>query len=170
MYRLILVSSLIFISLFYLSFPSHAQFIQPEWGLSNKALYMDDASFSTKSTQEGLMLMFRKWKGVKYKWGGTDFNGIDCSALTQKLYARVMHKKLPRTTGEQIKKGQRIPVSELAPGDLVFFQTKKSVRHVGVYVGHGQFMHASGSRGVTLSDLQNTFWSEHFETARHIAG
>jgi len=107
---------------------------------------------------------------VHYRWGGTGPGGIDCSALMQKIYAAALKRRLPRTTAEQIKEGHPVSVSRLQPGDLVFFMPGKSVRHVGIYMGNHQFMHASGSQGVTLSSLQNPFWMSHFETARRVAG
>jgi lipoprotein Spr len=117
-----------------------------------------------------LLEQFRRWKGVRYQWGGTDVDGIDCSALTQEIYTTAFKKRLPRTAGEQIKEGQAISVGQLQPGDLVFFKPKKSARHVGIYMGNHQFMHASSSQGVILSSLENPFWMSHYETARRIAG
>ncbi|WP_238714763.1 MULTISPECIES: C40 family peptidase [Tenebrionibacter/Tenebrionicola group] len=105
---------------------------------------------------------------MKYKWGGMNTAGIDCSALMQKIFQRGLAKNLPRTTAEQIKQGQRISVSDLRPGDLVFFQTKPHTRHVGVYIGEEKFIHASSSMGVTMSSLENNYWIHHFEAARRI--
>jgi lipoprotein Spr len=149
--------------------PAFAQFFQPEWQLEASS-EIQHSSFQHIVIKEKLLAQYQKWKGVKYKWGGTNHRGIDCSALTQKFYARVLKKYLPRTTGGQVQMGHYVEITTLKPGDLVFFQTKKSVRHVGIYVGSGQFIHASSSKGVTLSSLQNNFWRSHIETARRIIG
>ena len=117
-----------------------------------------------------LHAQFRRWKGVRYQWGGTGPGGIDCSALTQKIYSTALKKTLPRTTLEQIKEGKPVNLSDLQPGDLIFFRPKKNVRHVGIYMGNNQFMHASVRAGVTLSSLQSTFWTSRFETARRVEG
>lgn len=123
---------------------------------------------SSHTAKARLLEQFQHWEGVRYQWGGIGRNGIDCSALTQKVYSAALKQQLPRTTGEQIKEGKPVSVSQLQPGDLVFFKPKKSVRHVGIYMGNNQFMHASRSEGVTLSSLQNPFWLSRFETARRV--
>ncbi len=79
-----------------------------------------------------------------------------------------MNMSLPRTTGEQINHGFHIAQNELKPGDLVFFKTSKATRHVGVYVGNNEFIHASKIKGVTISSLANNYWQAHYETARRI--
>jgi lipoprotein Spr len=77
---------------------------------------------------------------------------------------------LPRTTGEQIHRGVQVAQYRLKAGDLVFFQTGPNRRHVGVYIGDSQFIHASSSQGVTVSTLTDNYWQEHFITARRVAG
>lgn len=110
---------------------------------------------------------YKKWKGVQYKWGGTSMAGIDCSALTREAFKK-LHISLPRTTTEQIKHGTEVAKSNLKTGDLVFFKTTPRQRHVGIYVGNGKFMHASSSKGVTISSLDNTYWVEHYELSKRI--
>ncbi|GHA55231.1 hypothetical protein GCM10010330_03290 [Streptomyces tendae] len=77
--------------------------------------------------------------GSPYVWGATGPNAFDCSGLTQAAY-RAAGVSLPRTTYAQIDAGRRVPRSELAPGDLVFFYS--GISHVGIYVGNGQMIHA----------------------------
>ena len=110
-----------------------------------------------------IMEKFKVWKGVRYKWGGTSKDGIDCSALVQK-FARELHIELPRTTGLQIRTGKKIGKHELRTGDLVFFWTSPVQRHVGIYVGKSEFIHASSSKGVTKSSLNETYWKERYDT------
>lgn len=77
--------------------------------------------------------------GSPYVWGATGPDAFDCSGLTQAAY-RSAGVDLPRTTYAQIAAGQRVPRSQLQPGDLVFFY--QGISHVGLYVGNGQMIHA----------------------------
>ncbi|WP_435947288.1 NlpC/P60 family protein [Dryocola sp. BD586] len=117
-----------------------------------------------------LLSEFSKWKGTRYRWGGNSRGGIDCSAFARKVLAKTLRKKLPRTTSELSHTGFYVSRKKLRSGDLVFFMTKPDVRHVGVSVGHHQFIHASGSRGVTLSKLTNNYWKQRYLTARRVIG
>lgn len=106
------------------------------------------------------------WKGVKYRRGGTSERGIDCSALTQLTYKTIYGVQLPRTVAGQSKKGVRVDKSSLLPGDLVFFKTGLRSRHVGIYIGDNQFIHASRSKGVISSSLNNSYWRRKFWQAK----
>ncbi|WP_223297180.1 NlpC/P60 family protein [Enterobacter sp. 638] len=117
-----------------------------------------------------ILTQYQKWKGTDYKWGGTSHRGVDCSALMQHLFSDAAHLSLPRTTGEQIHRGVQVAEHRLKAGDLIFFQTGPNRRHVGVYIGNRQFIHASTSQGVTVSTLANDYWHTHFITARRITG
>ncbi|MEV8318756.1 NlpC/P60 family protein [Streptomyces sp. NPDC059900] len=77
--------------------------------------------------------------GSPYVWGATGPDAFDCSGLTQAAY-RSAGVALPRTTYAQIAEGERVPRSQLQPGDLVFFY--QGISHVGIYVGNGQMIHA----------------------------
>ena len=113
------------------------------------------------------------WWGTPYKWGGTTKAGIDCSAFTQTIFASTFGLKLPRTAEQQERLGIYVPKDSLKSGDLVFFRTGGFLflfrrRHVGVYLSNGEFAHASGSRGVTTSRLDEPFWKKEFKTARRV--
>jgi lipoprotein Spr len=116
-----------------------------------------------------IMAQYQKWKGTAYLFGGTTHYGVDCSSLMQHLFLGAANLSLPRTTGEQIHRG--IPVSEfnLRAGDLIFFRTGANRRHVGLYIGDNQFIHASSSEGVTVSML-GTYWQSRYITARRVTG
>ena len=108
--------------------------------------------------------------GSPYVWGGDDPNdGFDCSGLTTFVYREVTGIELPRTAREQRLQGSGVKRKELKPGDLVFFATtrRRVVSHVGIYIGHGQFVHAP-RRGQTVrvSSLDNSYWSKHYVAAR----
>jgi cell wall-associated NlpC family hydrolase len=113
------------------------------------------------------------WKGTPYKLGGTTKSGVDCSAFVRTLYEDVYGVSLPRTAEEQERLGAKIERRNLVAGDLLFFRTQgmgpffKS-RHVGIYVGHGEFAQASGRLGVHIARLDNYYWSRKYESARRL--
>lgn len=103
-----------------------------------------------------------EWYGTRYQMGGSTKNGIDCSALTQILFQNVWGIELPRTAREQHKAARPISRVELKEGDLVFFNTRGGVSHVGIYLQNNKFVHASTSGGVTISDLFDEYWMKRF--------
>lgn len=82
--------------------------------------------------------------GIKYVWGGNGLRGFDCSGFTQKVFAQ-NGIYIPRNSWKQAKVGKKISKNRLRKGDLIFFNSKhhKGVNHVGIYLGHGKFIHAS---------------------------
>ncbi|MDN8601078.1 NlpC/P60 family protein [Citrobacter sp. S2-9] len=147
--------------------------IPEEWG-SDPVFTFKSSPPPTHILKEGnlkqrIMDEYAQWKGTRYLWGGNSHNGIDCSAFTRRVIHTVAHLNLPRTAAEQSHTGYPVQQEQLKPGDLVFFMTKPNVRHVGVFVGNDQFIHASSSRGVMLSHLSGSYWQEHYLTARRMA-
>lgn len=86
----------------------------------------------------------------------------------QHLFAESASVSLPRTTSQQIRKGTAVRKTALQPGDLVFFSTGPRQRHVGVYIGDNQFIHASKEKGVTISSLSNGYWRARYLAARRV--
>ncbi len=106
--------------------------------------------------------------GVPYVFGGTSPYGFDCSGYVQYVFAK-SGISLPRTADVQYEVGTPISTTDLVTGDLVFFSTYTyGASHVGIYVGDGQFIHASSSRGVTIDSLGSSYWSSHYIGARRI--
>jgi len=106
--------------------------------------------------------MMKEYEGVPYVFGGTSKSGIDCSAMSQKLY-QAIGISIPRTAQEQYNAVSHISESEARPGDLVFFTGTYNagcyITHVGVYTGNGQFFHAGGSH-CQFSSLSG-YYREH---------
>ncbi|MGH1462153.1 MAG: C40 family peptidase [Neptuniibacter sp.] len=110
-----------------------------------------------------LITQHQNWKGTPYLLGGSDRNGVDCSAFTKLTYRQLFRINIPRTTQGQAYYGETIHSSSLQAGDLVLFRTGGSKqRHVGIYVEDGVFLHASTSMGVMLSRLDNPYWQTHY--------
>lgn len=110
------------------------------------------------------------WKGTRYRLGGTTRRGVDCSSFVQNLYREKFAVKLPRSTSTQALEGYRISSrKDWKVGDLVFFRINRRVKHVGVYIGGNKFVHSGSSTGVTISRLDDAYWSRrHWQTRRII--
>jgi probable lipoprotein NlpC len=106
------------------------------------------------------------WLGTPYLSGGNTKDGADCSGFVSSVYLEKAGMYLPRTTTEEFKIGIAIHKDDLEIGDLVFFGEKIKVNHVGIYVGGGNFIHASSSRGVMISPLSDTYWAPLYIGAR----
>jgi lipoprotein Spr len=104
--------------------------------------------------------LFKKideWWGTKYCLGGTTSKCIDCSAFMQILFASVYGISLPRTARDQYGFSSKISRTEMKEGDLLFFNTRGGVSHVGLYLQNNKFVHAS-TNGVTISDLYDPYY------------
>ncbi|WP_244815750.1 C40 family peptidase [Caballeronia sp. Lep1P3] len=109
--------------------------------------------------------------GVRYRWGGdTPDSGLDCSGFVRYVFQDTLGMTLPRRAEEMSRVGEKVRVSDLKPGDLVFFNTmRRSFSHVGIYIGDNKFVH-SPSTGSTIrvDDMENAYWEKRFTGARRI--
>jgi cell wall-associated NlpC family hydrolase len=122
----------------------------------------------TSSRASAVISTAKNYMGVPYVWGGTTPDGFDCSGFTQYVFGK-NGISLPRTAAEQYQVGTSLSKSSLRAGDLVFFTTYKAgASHLGIYLGDGNFIHASSSKGVTISSLSNVYYSSHYIGARRI--
>lgn len=105
-----------------------------------------------------------EWYGVRYRMGGKDKRGIDCSAFVQRLYEDVFGVNLLRTAFEQFNMSNLLWNSnDLKEGDLVFFRIRTSrISHVGIYLMNNFFVHASSSHGVMISSLNDDYWQRYY--------
>ncbi|TDG35714.1 NlpC/P60 family protein [Pedobacter changchengzhani] len=117
-----------------------------------KAAKAADAMSALKSKQ--LYRFITDWTGVKYRFGGMDKSGIDCSGFVYLLEKEIYGKTLPRISRDQANAIRTKNLANLNEGDLIFFSFGgKDVDHVGVYLNDGFFVHASTTRGVIVDDL-----------------
>lgn len=116
----------------------------------------------TVKLQNALLKSFENWKGTKYSFGGDSSRGIDCSALTRRVYREVFSFELPRVTKDQIKVGRHVSRNNLKPGDILYFRPDGKYNHTAVYLGNSLFINASSSKGVILSSLEHSYWSKYF--------
>ena len=122
----------------------------------------------SSNIEERILDEYQRWKGTRHQLGGTGSQGIDCSGFVKAVYRDAFNIRLPRTTITQVHAGKSVSLNELQPGDLVFFKPPDYPRHVGIYLNGSQFVHASKSKGVTISKIDAYYWGKYFWTARRI--
>jgi cell wall-associated NlpC family hydrolase len=129
---------------------------------------------STKRKADFIIDYAKQFEGVRYKWGGTTKSGMDCSGLIYESF-KTHDILLPRISRDMAKKGTRIKLNKVLKGDLLFFKTgnrRNSINHVGLVVdirGNDiKFIHATSSKGVIISGLNETYWLKAFHEARRI--
>ena len=115
-----------------------------------------------------LLQQIDHWWGTRYCLGGNDENCIDCSAFTQTILHNVYGVEVPRTAREQYDFCKHIKDDELQEGDLVFFKSAHTISHVGLYIANGKFVNASTSGGVTISNLDDAYWSKKYAGAGRV--
>ena len=138
--------------------------------LKNSSNYISNSSASSSSSKaDAIITTAKKYIGVPYVWGGTTPSGFDCSGFVQYVF-KAHGISLNRTCVTQYKHGTYVSKSNLKPGDLVFFQNtyKSGISHVGIYVGNGQFIHASSSKGIVISNLSSSYYMSHYYGARRV--
>ncbi|MCL1051913.1 NlpC/P60 family protein [Shewanella abyssi] len=131
---------------------------------SSEKIALDNAT----AVKKQLMQLHSEWKGTPYRFGGMSKSGVDCSGFVALGFNDKFGVKLPRTTDEQRSVGKSVSKNQLREGDLVFFKTGWSTRHVGIYIGNDQFLHASTSQGVMISSLNNRYWKQKYWLSRRL--
>ena len=124
---------------------------------------------SVPDTVQSLMQLALAQIGVAYRRGGMKpETGFDCSGFVRYVFDQAVGVVLPHSARAISQVGQHIQLTELHPGDLVFFHFKRrTVSHVGIYLGNNQFIHDASNRtgGVRISNLTG-YWAKHFKMAR----
>lgn len=115
-----------------------------------------------------------KYLGAPYKFGGISSTGFDCSGFTSKVFEENDYK-LPRRSSDQALTGNSVDITDVKPGDLLFFATSggTKVSHVGIVHDIGEdgevkFIHASTSKGVIISSLNEKYWNKAYLHAQRI--
>ncbi len=137
---------------------------EPSVKVAEKRVDLSD----THKIKQILNQQYKDWEHVQHRMGGTSKKGIDCSGLVYRTYRSKFGIDMPRSTEYQSEVGQSIQQDKLRAGDMVFFKTGIFTRHVGMYVDKGNFLHASKSKGVMVSNLKNPYWKSAYWKAQRV--
>lgn len=124
---------------------------------------------SEMTLKDRLMLFAKKMLHIPYKFGANGVTGVDCSSYVQKVFG-IAGVTLPRSAREQFTVGEAVDKSQLAVGDLVFFQTyARFPSHVGIYLGNNLFIHASSrTKKVTIDSLEHPYYVSRYIGAKRL--
>lgn len=126
------------------------------------------ANTPSSARVNSLLNKARSYMGVPYVWGGSTPSGFDCSGYVQYVYGQV-GINLPRTADIQFNEGRAVSFGGEAPGDMVFFETyAPGASHVGIYLGNGEFIHASSSGYVRVSSLEESYFKARYLGAKRV--
>jgi cell wall-associated NlpC family hydrolase len=112
----------------------------------------------------GVVGIAMRYLGVPYVWGGSTPRGFDCSGFAMYVFAQI-GVSLPHSSYAQFAMGSSVSISQLQPGDLVFFT---GASHMGIYIGGGQFIHAPHTGDVVKISSLSGYYSSNFAGARRI--
>lgn len=151
---------------------------EPESGAASKpnlGIFADPIAQFAAPGEEAvgdLLLQAMSLMGVAYRFGGSSpETGLDCSGFIQYIFRKSLRVNLPRTSAEMARAGRVIDRSELAPGDLVFYNTRGfQYSHVGMYLGGNKFIHAPRTgKSVEVVNMSSSYWVQRFNGARRIS-
>jgi cell wall-associated NlpC family hydrolase len=135
------------------------------WGCTNMPLVAQDDEYEEVRMQVVSTALTQL--GRPYHWGGDHpKEGFDCSGLVHYSYLQA-GVSVPRTSREQYRQSRAIRLSQLRPGDLIFFRLKsRRISHVAIYVGDNRFVHAPKTgKDVSFADLDNPYWRKYMAGA-----
>lgn len=118
------------------------------------------------SVGDVVLAQYEDWRGVRYRPGGSDYRGVDCSGLVQAIFRDAFEVDLPRSSSDQAQLGESVAKGDIRPGDLLYF-IDRGRKHVGVAVNDQEFVHASRRKGVMLSKFDG-YWSKRLIRVRRI--
>jgi cell wall-associated NlpC family hydrolase len=141
---------------------------RPDADVTPREQHPDDRYLTTAEFIDLAMILQRQL-GRPYKGRSRWETGLDCSKFVRDVYQEFNRMQLPRTAAEQYQEGKDVARSHLKFGDLVFFRTERDrISHVGIYVGFNEFIHASTSNGVIISNLSEEYWARRYVGARRV--
>jgi cell wall-associated NlpC family hydrolase len=145
---------------------------------TSKPIRSEDKAFTRQESRQSkndpgrrVVQQALRYRGTKYKYGGTTKRGLDCSGLVDRVWADLKMQKIPRVSSALYNSGKPVHLADLRPGDLVFFKNtyKRGISHVGVYAGNNKFVHAANHRkGVTITRLSDPYYQLHYAGARRL--
>jgi cell wall-associated NlpC family hydrolase len=111
----------------------------------------------------------KRWLGTPYCYGGVDGECFDCSGFVTNVFRKI-GVPLPRSARDMYGVGEELSASAIRPADLVFFRNTAGpgITHVGIAIGARQFIHASSSRGVIMTSLDDAYYRKHYAGARRV--
>jgi len=127
-----------------------------------------EANRTPGQIQKQLEAEYQRWQGTRHRMGGSSPSGVDCSGFVKAVYKNIFKMDLPRTTKAQATLGRSVKKTDLQAGDLVFFKPPSYPRHVGIYLSNSEFVHASKTKGVTISRMDPYYWDKYYWTARRL--
>lgn len=141
---------------------------------SEEKNYRPRTANSRRTKADNIIEYAESFEGVRYKWGGTTKAGMDCSGLIYESF-RAYDVNLPRISRDMAKRGDKINLKDVHKGDLLFFKTgnrRNAINHVGLIVSiennNIEFIHATSSKGVMTSWINETYWHKAFYEARRV--
>lgn len=119
---------------------------------------------------ENMLLQSMSLMGIPYKWGGnTPQTGMDCSAFVRYVFKNSLGINLPRTAAQMARVGKRVPLSDLQPGDLLFFNTMhRSNSHIGIYLGDNKFIQSPRTGEKIQISSFSGYWRTKFNGAKRV--
>ncbi|RKP54574.1 C40 family peptidase [Pararobbsia silviterrae] len=136
-------------------------------GSKNTQSFLSGVASKAGSVVVGALNMI----GVRYQWGGNSpDSGLDCSGFVRYVFRDTLGMTLPRRAEEMSQMGEKVKMTDLKPGDLVFFNTmRRTFSHVGIYIGDNKFVHSpsTGSK-IRVDELDDSYWEKRFTGARRV--
>lgn len=151
--------------------PRYGGGIHTEEGQARTEQKTEKKAIASSSTVDPIAMgkVIDRYLGKPYAGKGTNQKGYDCSEFVGEVYLEYASMHLPRQTDGLFKTGRVVGGGDLYFGDLVFFDTGgRGVSHVGIYVGFGEFVHASSSNGIIISSLDDKYYRKRFLGARRV--
>ena len=145
---------------------SHKKTIKPEKATTEEIISVKKNKGKGDEIGERIAQESKKWIGTPYKYGHQEKGkSTDCSGMVYVLYLDIANIELPRNSAKQADFCDEIKEKNIKPGDLVFFATgkdPKQISHVGIMLDRIKFVHASGSKGVIMSEMTTPYYQRTF--------
>lgn len=166
-----MLNDMLYCSDIYKKFTVESAVINQSTNVQEMARQSPQVSRGNSGVARQVLAISQSLLGKNYKYGANGPNAFDCSGFTKYAYQQGAGMNLPHQASNQIKYGNRINKrEELLAGDLVFFSyyNNGGIKHVGIYIGNGRFIHASSKKGVTINALSDQYYSSNYKGATRL--